>query len=262
MDGAVLRCGADGVTVIERPATHPGRQGRARPTVTGEQSLPGGSPAPTRCRRPAGERIDEVGLTAQVRGEGLKTPAVPSYATAEQNTSAGAHVTHEDEPNAEAEGGPENDRSLPDAADAPVHATAEESDAPPWPQDEEKRPTARILVVQMGHCFRTSGATGTPGEQAFVKAVADACAEELGKLGPPGRELWHLRVIKADEPLEKYAGDAFVAFHCDGSTHQNARGRASATATPQGSLSLRHGNMPTNSAAGRAGFGTTITPRT
>lgn len=37
MDGAVLRCGADGVTVI-----------------------------------------DEVGLTAQVRGEGLETPTVPS----------------------------------------------------------------------------------------------------------------------------------------------------------------------------------------
>ncbi|BFO19105.1 hypothetical protein SHKM778_54930 [Streptomyces sp. KM77-8] len=171
-------------------------------------------------------------------------------------------MTHEHEPNAEAEGGPENDRSLPDAADAPVHATAEESDAPPWPQDEERKSTARILVVQMGHCFRTSGATGTPGEQVFVKAVADACADELGKPGPPGRELWHLRVIKADEPVEEYVGDAFVAFHCDGSTHQNARGRASATATPQGSPSLRHGNVPTNSMAGRAGFGTTITPRT
>ncbi|MEK8142241.1 hypothetical protein NKH18_06140 [Streptomyces sp. M10(2022)] len=74
-------------------------------------------------------------------------------------------MTHEHEPNAEAEGGPENDRSLPDAAVVPVHATAGESDAPPWSQDEEKRAAARILVVQMGHCFRTSGATGTAGSR-------------------------------------------------------------------------------------------------
>ncbi|MER7870310.1 N-acetylmuramoyl-L-alanine amidase [Streptomyces sp. enrichment culture] len=133
-------------------------------------------------------------------------------------------VTHEHEPGAEAEGGPENDRSLPDAADSPVHATAEESDSPPLPQDKEKGPVVRILVVQMGHCFRTSGATGTPGEQVFVKAVADACVEELDRPGPPGREHWRLRVIKADEPLEQYAGDAFVAFHCDGSANPDARG--------------------------------------
>ncbi|MGY1401054.1 N-acetylmuramoyl-L-alanine amidase [Streptomyces sp. SS10] len=133
-------------------------------------------------------------------------------------------MTHEHEPGAEAEGGPENDQSLPDAADAPVHATAEESDAPPWPLGDEEGPAVRILVVQMGHCFRTSGATGTPGEQAFVKAVADACAEEIGRPGPPAREHWRLRVIKADEPLEQYAGDAFVAFHCDGSTRPDARG--------------------------------------
>lgn len=133
-------------------------------------------------------------------------------------------MTHEHEPNAEAEGGPENDRSLPHAGEAPVYATAAESDAPPWPQDDEREATARILVVQMGHCFRTSGATGTPGEQAFVKMVADACAEELERPGASEREPWHLRVIKADEPLEKYAGDAFVAFHCDGSTNPNARG--------------------------------------
>ncbi|MDX3416443.1 hypothetical protein PV661_19535 [Streptomyces sp. MD20-1-1] len=107
-------------------------------------------------------------------------------------------MTHEHEPGAEAEGGPENDRSLPDAADSPVHATAEESDSPPLPQDKEKGPVVRILVVQMGHCFRTSGATGTRGEQVFVKAVADACVEELDRPGPPGREHWRLRVIKAD----------------------------------------------------------------
>ncbi|NYV72853.1 N-acetylmuramoyl-L-alanine amidase [Streptomyces sp. UH6] len=133
-------------------------------------------------------------------------------------------MTHEHEPGSEAEGGPENDRYLPDAGAAPVHATAGESDAPPLPRDDEEGPAAKVLVVQMGHCFRTSGATGTPGEQVFAKAVADACAAELAKPGPPGRELWHLRVIKADEPVEQYAGDAFVAFHCDGSLHQSARG--------------------------------------
>jgi hypothetical protein len=133
-------------------------------------------------------------------------------------------MTHEHEPNSEAEGGPENDPYLPDAGDAPVHATAEESDAPPLPRDEEAGPIPQVLVLQMGHCFRTSGATGTPGEQAFAKAVAEACAGELSKPGPPGRELWRLRVIKADEPAEQYAGDAFVAFHCDGSQIPTARG--------------------------------------
>jgi hypothetical protein len=132
-------------------------------------------------------------------------------------------MTHEHEPNSEAEGGPENDPHLPDAGDVAVHATARDSDAPPLPREEE-REQAQLLVVQMGHCFRTSGATGTAGEQAFTEAVADACVGELAKPGPPGRALWRLRVIKADEPVEQYAGDAFVAFHCDGSVRPSARG--------------------------------------
>ena len=31
------------------------------------------------------------------------------------------------------------------------------------------------LIVQRGHCFRTSGATGTSGEQDFANRVAQMC---------------------------------------------------------------------------------------
>ena len=66
-----------------------------------------------------------------------------------------------------------------------------------------------LLVVQRGHVPRTTGATGTAGEQATVTAIA----AEIQRLKPAD---WSLRVINADEPYNSYRGDAFIALHCDG----------------------------------------------
>jgi hypothetical protein len=75
------------------------------------------------------------------------------------------------------------------------------------------------LVVQQGHCYRKTGATGTTGEQAFATTVAQACVLHLH-----GRGGWKVRTILADDPSSLYAGDAFAAVHCDGSIHPSARG--------------------------------------
>lgn len=80
------------------------------------------------------------------------------------------------------------------------------------------------VVIHLGHCNRTRGATGTSGiyqgerrsEQAFVKAVGYPLAEELQRLGIDG-------VTKlADESLPRC--EVFVALHQDGSTSSSARG--------------------------------------
>lgn len=76
-----------------------------------------------------------------------------------------------------------------------------------------------ILVVQMGHCYRKSGATGTTGEQDYATRVATACRNLLH-----GRGGWTVRTILADDALSLYRGDAFAAIHCDGSTSAAARG--------------------------------------
>jgi N-acetylmuramoyl-L-alanine amidase-like protein len=76
-----------------------------------------------------------------------------------------------------------------------------------------------VLVVQRGHCNRTTGATGTNGEQAYATSVAEACVAVLD-----GRNGWTVRVILADAGGGEYAGDAFVAIHCDGSLDPSARG--------------------------------------
>jgi hypothetical protein len=75
------------------------------------------------------------------------------------------------------------------------------------------------LVIQLGHCYRKSGATGTSGEQQYATSVANACVNLLH-----GRGGWTVRRILADDSLSRYAGDAFVAIHCDGSTSSSARG--------------------------------------
>lgn len=86
-----------------------------------------------------------------------------------------------------------------------------------------------ILVVQRGHCYRKTGATGTTGEQAYATAVADACVRLLhGKSG------WTVRPTLADENY--YRGDAFVAIHCDGSTNPSARGASIGYRTPEGQV--------------------------
>lgn len=76
-----------------------------------------------------------------------------------------------------------------------------------------------VLVVQMGHCYRKSGSTGTTGEQAYATSVANACVNLLH-----GRNGWTVRRILADDNLSDYRGGAFVAIHCDGSTSASARG--------------------------------------
>jgi len=86
-----------------------------------------------------------------------------------------------------------------------------------------------LLVVQRGHCYRRTGATGTTGEQAYASAVANACVALLH-----GRGGWDVRAILADEDLADYRGDAFAAIHCDGSTNSTARGASVGYRTPEG----------------------------
>jgi hypothetical protein len=75
------------------------------------------------------------------------------------------------------------------------------------------------LIVQKGHCYRKTGATGTTGEQEFATRVADAAVRLLH-----GRRGWTVKPILADEPSSDYEGDAFAAIHCDGSTNSSAHG--------------------------------------
>ena len=75
-----------------------------------------------------------------------------------------------------------------------------------------------ILVVQMGHAGRTTGATGAPGEMAFTQAVGAACVRLLNRDG------WSVRPIVADPSSARYRGDAFIAVHADGSTNPAVRG--------------------------------------
>lgn len=75
-----------------------------------------------------------------------------------------------------------------------------------------------VVVVQLGHCYRRSGATGTAGEQEFATAAGNACRLRLAQAGHTPK------IILADDPLDAYRGDAFVAIHCDGSTSASAHG--------------------------------------
>lgn len=86
-----------------------------------------------------------------------------------------------------------------------------------------------VLVLQRGHCYRTTGATGTTGEQAFATAVANAAMVYIHGLAG-----WVVRSILADAPSSSYQGDAFVAVHCDGSIHASARGASAGYTTPEG----------------------------
>ena len=84
------------------------------------------------------------------------------------------------------------------------------------------------LVAQRGHVPRKTGATGTAGEQEVVTAIA----AELNKYKPDG---WNLVIINADESLERYKGDVFVALHCDGSINPDAHGASVGYQTAAGS---------------------------
>ncbi len=83
------------------------------------------------------------------------------------------------------------------------------------------------LIVQKGHCYRKTGATGTAGEQSYATSVADACVRLLD-----GRGGWRVRPTLAD--VDDYRADAFVAVHCDGSSAESARGASAGYQTPEG----------------------------
>lgn len=72
------------------------------------------------------------------------------------------------------------------------------------------------IVIQKGHCYRTSGSTGTTGEQELNTKVARKMAARLRKLGHT------VKVVLADQSVPK--SDIFVALHADGSIYDSARG--------------------------------------
>lgn len=75
-----------------------------------------------------------------------------------------------------------------------------------------------LVVIQMGHVPRTSGATGAPGEQDFARATA-------AKVAPLLRNMGHsIRIINADESRSKYEGDLFFSVHYDSSANSSASG--------------------------------------
>jgi hypothetical protein len=84
-----------------------------------------------------------------------------------------------------------------------------------------------LLIVQQGHCYRTTGATGTIGEQGFATDVGETCFRLLD-----GRGGWSVRRTLADQ--DAYNADAFVAIHCDGSINTTARGASVGYRTPEG----------------------------
>ena len=72
------------------------------------------------------------------------------------------------------------------------------------------------IYLQMGHCFRESGSTGTGGEQPFNKAVAARAARML-------RDRGH-RVFVREADVDNFKTDVFAAFHADGSASTDAQG--------------------------------------
>lgn len=73
-----------------------------------------------------------------------------------------------------------------------------------------------VIVLQMGHVPRRSGATGTVREQEFAKALAPRIASRLSFRGHV------VHVIGADSDVP--SSDVFVALHTDGSTSRSRRG--------------------------------------
>lgn len=91
-----------------------------------------------------------------------------------------------------------------------------------------------LVVLQAGHCFRKTGATGTggldasPTEQEFAWAACNRAATMLRDAGHQAR------VVLADVASSEYRGDAFAAVHCDGSTSRSARGASVGYRTSEG----------------------------
>lgn len=75
---------------------------------------------------------------------------------------------------------------------------------------------------QLGHVPRTKGATGTGGccgvtEQDYVTRLFDALEPKIHAAG-------HTPIKILADPPSYPAMDMFIAFHCDGSVNQSARG--------------------------------------
>lgn len=86
----------------------------------------------------------------------------------------------------------------------------------PEPDPDSLADPTLDVVVQMGHVDRTSGITGTAGEQVFTKAAAGHTAALLLQAGRT------VKVIKADENVPQ--SQVFVAIHCDGHSNTSASG--------------------------------------
>lgn len=88
----------------------------------------------------------------------------------------------------------------------------------------------RVLVVQLGHCYRSRGATGTAGhpsgltEQQFATETAHKVLNTINGMTDAYEDTWRMVSILADDPIDDYRGDAFVALHADGSVNESARG--------------------------------------
>lgn len=103
----------------------------------------------------------------------------------------------------------------------------------------------KLLIVQQGHYGRTTGKTGTEGEQAMAHDVA----LWVQRMAPQG---WAVRLIAADVPDALYrGGNAFVAIHADGSTNHLAagasvgyRGERSATLAAAWKLAYKRAGWP------------------
>jgi len=72
------------------------------------------------------------------------------------------------------------------------------------------------VVVQSGHCFRRTGATGTHREQEFTAALGRRLGTLLAEHGHVAT------VIGADDRVP--LSDVFVALHTDGSSNRARRG--------------------------------------
>lgn len=93
----------------------------------------------------------------------------------------------------------------------------------------------KVLVVQLGHCYRTSGATGTDGEQAFATRVGQACVRLINGRTDPTGAVWRVRLVLADDhDPDHLRGEVMAAIHADGSTNRNARGSSVGYQHPHG----------------------------
>jgi peptidoglycan hydrolase-like protein with peptidoglycan-binding domain len=86
-----------------------------------------------------------------------------------------------------------------------------------------------LLVVQRGHCYRTTGATGAPGEQDFATKTAERVKARVNAVGHT------VRIINADVSDDQYKGNAFVALHYDSSSSSSARGASVGYQSSEGS---------------------------